>query len=179
METRSIWTKEAAVLLRAALKRKYPRVKFSVRFESYSMGSHINVSWTDGPTQRAVEAFAAPYSGSRFESMDDSTYSVYSWLLPDGTATHAERGARGSAMPPGPTGAELVSFHGSLPSCNRELSPQYVARCSVAWDGLSAAERCALLNADRFPRWEGQSAGYKLAWFFDADQIMAPMRKAA
>jgi hypothetical protein len=36
-----------------------------------------------------------------------------------------------------------------------------------------------LLNADRFPRWEGQSAGYKLAWFFDADQIMAPMRKAA
>jgi hypothetical protein len=174
METRSIWTKEAAALLRAALKRKYPSIKFSVRFESYSMGSHINVSWTDGPTQRAVEAFAAPYSGSRFESMDDSTYYVRSWLMPDGTATHAERGQL-----PGPAGAELVSFHGSLPSCNRTLSPEYVARCSVAWDGLSAAEHCALLNAPRFPRWEGQSPGYKLAWFFDVDQIMAPMRRAA
>lgn len=164
-ETRSITTKDATKLLRARLKVLFPATKFSVRFESYSMGSHINVSWTDGPAQRTVEAVANAYSSTRYDGYDDSTNYVKSWLLSDGSAVLASGDAPSAD-------AELVHFHGSAPSCNRTVSPTYEAACSKAWAGLSADYKFALVSQDRFPQWEGHTDGYKLAWFFDAGQIL-------
>jgi hypothetical protein len=180
--SRSIRTKEAALMLRTLLRRRYPAVRFSVRFESYSMGSHITIRWTDGPASRTIEEMSAPFSGSRFDGSCDGSYYVESWLLPDGSAVCATTGADGynsgaTTLPPC-EGAELVMFSGSTPSCDREISPEYEAACTKAWAGLDGHQHCVLLNEPRFPRWEGCSEGYKLAWFFDADQI-APARKAA
>ena len=47
-------TKEAAIAVRAVLAKKFKGIKFSVRSEHYSQGSSVNVSWTDGPTEKQV-----------------------------------------------------------------------------------------------------------------------------
>ena len=166
MPARYIDTKAAAVLLRAELKRRWPATRFSVTFERYSMGSHITVRWDDGPAERHVSEVSAAYSGSRFESMDDSTYCVYSWLFPDGRA--AQVSGDEEAMP---EGAEEVSFGGSAPSCNRTMTADLVARGERAWAGLSVSERCTLMSNYRFPRWDGFTDGYKLATVLDAAQL--------
>jgi hypothetical protein len=46
---------ETARQIRAALKASFPHVKFSVRSKSYSMGSSVDVHWTDGPLTVQVE----------------------------------------------------------------------------------------------------------------------------
>lgn len=176
-ETRSIHTKEAAQMLRAELKRRWPGTRFSVRFERYSMGSHINVSWIDGPTKRAVEEVACAYSGSRFDGMSDSTYYVRSWLMADGRAVTATRGdvdggSRGTLIEAPEAGAELVTFHGSAPHLSRDFSSAYQTACDRAWAGLSSVEQSSLKVTEHFPQWEGCTDGYKLACFFSADQIL-------
>ena len=45
---------ETAKLVRAALKKAFPGVKFSVKSSVYSMGASIRVGWTDGPVTKAV-----------------------------------------------------------------------------------------------------------------------------
>lgn len=51
--------------VKAALRQKWPHVKWSVKSDTYSMGSSVTVSWTDGPTEKQVEAIA-----SRAEHID-------------------------------------------------------------------------------------------------------------
>ena len=65
---------ECAGIIRAELKRTFPGVKFSVRSQSYSMGSHVNVSWTDGPDVKSVDEAIGWISGKTFDGMDDSTH---------------------------------------------------------------------------------------------------------
>jgi Large polyvalent protein associated domain 29 len=160
---RWVETKEAAKLLRCQLRKRFPGVKFSVRSDRYSMGSHIELSWTDGPSKREVEAIARTYSGTRFESRDDSTYTVQSWLFPDGRTAEA-----GYDEPAPEPGAERVRFSGSLPSCSREISPEFEAKCAAAWDKLTGEEQCKLLNDFTFPRWPEDRPGYRLASFIPA-----------
>lgn len=62
----------AAENIRRELKRRFPGVKFTVRSESYSMGNSVNVSWTDGPTQKAVEEVTDRHKGGSFDGMTDS-----------------------------------------------------------------------------------------------------------
>lgn len=95
---RYISSTDTAKLIRAALKKRFPRTKFSVRTDKYSGGASIQVRWIDGPTPAAVEQITAPFAGSGFDGMIDMAYSKYAWLLPDGTATFAKtRGTAGSA----------------------------------------------------------------------------------
>ena len=97
-------TKEAAKLIRKVLKRNFAGVKFSVRTNSYSMGSHVSIEWTDGPTESAVDAAVAPFYGVGFNSMDDSTfYTSTTMANEDGSV-------------------ENVMFSGSRPSCCRNIS---------------------------------------------------------
>lgn len=49
---------ETAKRVRVALKAKFPGVKFSVRSDSFSMGSAVRIAWTDGPTEKQVETVA-------------------------------------------------------------------------------------------------------------------------
>lgn len=50
--------KEVAKTLRTELKKAFPGCKFSVRCSGSSLHDSINVAWTDGPTEKQVEAIA-------------------------------------------------------------------------------------------------------------------------
>ena len=105
---RSLSVAETAKLVRQALKDAHPGVKFSVRSHSYAGGASIRVGWTDGPTQREVEATAQRYKGASFDGMADSM-SYHDTLL----STE--------------NGAELVSFGADFVSCSRTISPEFAA----------------------------------------------------
>ena len=85
---------DTAKLLRAALKREFPGVKFSVRSHTYAGGASIDVGWTDGPRSEDVRKVSQLYSGADFDGMIDlKTYSS-SWIEGDGTVHTAH--ARGT-----------------------------------------------------------------------------------
>jgi phospholipid N-methyltransferase len=74
-------TAETAKLLRAELKRCFPKTVFSVRSKTYSGGSSISVGWEDGPTTRQVEAVTDRYKGADFDGMQDlKTYRGPQWM---------------------------------------------------------------------------------------------------
>lgn len=119
-----------AKLIRAALKKAFPAVKFSVRSDSYSGGASIRVKWLDGPLAKEVEAVAKSYSSGGFDGMIDLKYCSDEWLMPDGSVSPAKsRGTEGSMglVPaydypaPGP-GAKLVHFGADYVFCNRDIS---------------------------------------------------------
>lgn len=121
---------ETAKLLRAALKKAFPGVKFSVRSDVYAGGASIRVRWTDGPSKKAVEAVAKPYAGGGFDGMIDMAYHTQSWLMPDGSVSAAyspgTSGSRGmhegySYPKPSPD-AKLVSFGADFVFCEKEFS---------------------------------------------------------
>ncbi|ATW59416.1 hypothetical protein Cl131_gp148 [Aphanizomenon phage vB_AphaS-CL131] len=62
---------DTAKIVRGELKKHFPGVVFSVRSSSYSMGASIDISWTDGPIAKAVEAITGQFEGSSFDSMQD------------------------------------------------------------------------------------------------------------
>lgn len=60
---------EQAKMIRNALKVAFPGFKFdSIRV---SRGSAIDISWTDGPTAKDVDAIVQPFSGGYFDGMED------------------------------------------------------------------------------------------------------------
>lgn len=70
-QTRYVDTKETASLVRAKLKKLFPWVKFSVRISRYAGGSSIHVEWTDGPTEKMVQAACEEFRGDYFDGMTD------------------------------------------------------------------------------------------------------------
>lgn len=131
---------ETAKLIRGALKRSFPGVKFSVRSKTYSGGASINVDWTDGPTDRMVAAVTGQFAGGRFDGSIDLKIGVSHWLKPDGTAVVASsQGTEGSlgCIPaqrewmPEPD-CKLVHFCADFVFTNRKLSPQLADRILAA-----------------------------------------------
>lgn len=96
---------ELAAVIRQALKAQFPKTKFSVRSSTYSMGSSVNMRWTDGPSQPYVEELTDGFQGISFDGRDDST-SYHPITLPSG---------------------EQVST-GSYVTCNRSLSDAFLER---------------------------------------------------
>ncbi len=139
---RHIGIVETAKIIRSELKAAFPGVKFSVRSDRYSMGSHIDVRWTDGPSKKAVEAITDQRYGTGFDGMTDST------TYHDGTYQ-----------------GKPAHFAGSRPSCSREITSNLEAKMAAAWDKLSGQEQCDLLNRFDFPRWPEDRPGYRLAIF--------------
>ena len=70
-ERKYISCTDTAKLVRKALKKNFPNVKFSVRSSSYSGGASIDVSWTDGPVSQRVDKVIKPFAGSTFDGMID------------------------------------------------------------------------------------------------------------
>ncbi len=64
-------TKDTAKLVRAKLKKVFPQTKFGVKISRYSGGSSIDVTWTDGPTTKMVEATCEEFRGDYFDGMID------------------------------------------------------------------------------------------------------------
>jgi len=62
---------ETAQLVRECLAQAFPRTKFSVRSESYSMGCSIDVCWTDGPTASQVNPILNAFERCGFDGMQD------------------------------------------------------------------------------------------------------------
>lgn len=76
MEAKYISTTDTAKMIRAALKEAFAGITFSVRGKTYSGGSSITVSWTDGPNSAQVEAVIGRFAGSTFDGMQDLKSSV-------------------------------------------------------------------------------------------------------
>lgn len=64
---------ETAKKIRKALKDAFPGVKFSVRTRTYSMGSTVDVEWTDGPSEGRVSDVVRRFKSMSFDGRDDST----------------------------------------------------------------------------------------------------------
>ena len=86
MEKKYLSCAETAKLVRTALKKNFPGVKFSVRSSVYSGGASIDVSWVLGPTTREVDAVAGQYESADFDGSIDMETHYDHWLLPDGSA---------------------------------------------------------------------------------------------
>jgi hypothetical protein len=132
---------ETAKLIRVQLKAKFPGVKFSVKSSVYSGGASIRVGYTDGPTQKMVEAVTNAFAGGGFDGMIDMAYSVTAYLLPDGSAAFAQTSgtegsggmvAKGKAFMP-VAGAKRVSFGANYIFVNREYSRGFLERALISF----------------------------------------------
>lgn len=112
---------ETAKLVRRALKREFPGVRFSVRSNRYSGGASIDVGWTDGPQRDTVDKVVRPYSGADFDGMTDSTTYHATWLYPDGTVRNSDG-----------KGARLVHFMADYVFTERTFSAGYRERLERA-----------------------------------------------
>lgn len=126
-QTEYIGVTATAKLIRKALARKFPGVKFSVRSNTYSMGASIDVRWIDGPRSKLVESITHPFSGDTFDGMIDMKVQNKQWLHPDGTASLAyQPNTNGSLTEivtdaPAPN-ARLVHFGADFVFCHRSVS---------------------------------------------------------
>ena len=77
---------ETAQLVRAELKKQWPRVTFSVRSSTYSGGASIDVRWKGGPDAKAVKQAVSRFEGATFDGMTDLKSYHDSWL--DGERVH-------------------------------------------------------------------------------------------
>jgi hypothetical protein len=100
-----------AKLLRQALKRTFPGVKFSVRSDVYAGGASIDVSWTDGPTAQAVKALGDEYAGADFNAMQD----LRTYRAPD-------------LVPDPEYGAREVHYGADFVFCDRHTSDELAAK---------------------------------------------------
>ena len=120
---RYINTAETAKMIRAALKKAFPGVKFGVRSHVYAGGSSIRVDWIDGPTQTMVDALIGEYRGQGFDSMTDCTYGIRHWLLKDGSVRVAvSNHPYAPVSTERPDAAELVQFGTSHVFTSRKMS---------------------------------------------------------
>ena len=121
-----------AKLIRVAIKKAFPGIKFSVRSSVYACGASINVDWTDGPSTAAVEQVAKVYAGGEFDGMIDMAYSKEAWLMPDGSAAYGSSpGSQGSmGVDPGfnypapAPEAKKVHFGSDYVFCNKNYSKE-------------------------------------------------------
>lgn len=127
---------ETAKLVRARLKKTFPKTKFSVRSDSYSGGGSVNVKWTDGPAETLVESIVSSYAGGRFDGSIDMKISVRHWLLPDGTVRVASNPGTEGQMGHIPAEREwmpdpdckLVSFGADYIFTSRSISPAFAEK---------------------------------------------------
>lgn len=172
METKYLSCAETAKLVRTALHKKFPEVKFSVRSSVYSGGASIDVSWVLGPTAKEVEHIAKQYESSDFDGSIDMQTSYHHWLLPDGSATVKDGpGTEGSMgyiprveTTPIPPGAIPVSFGADYVFCQRRYAEQMQHEADLI--NKVAKDMCEL---QRVP-WDGPNLTIHLFGAGDCDQ---------
>lgn len=67
---------DTAKQLKRELREAFPGVAFSVRLSRGTGYGYCYVSWTDGPSDREVDAITSRYETQGFDGMTDSTYSI-------------------------------------------------------------------------------------------------------
>jgi hypothetical protein len=85
---------DTAKMLREALRRHWPEIKFSVRSKSYAGGASIRVAWLNGPSSSMVDHVAQRFAGADFDGMIDlKSYHRDLLVAPDGTMREVHFGA--------------------------------------------------------------------------------------
>ena len=145
--------KDLAVLVRTALKAKWPNVKFGIT-SSRGGGSSVSVRWQDGPTSRQVQAVAGQFETKGFDGMIDMAHSNSLWIYPDGSAHCAHdsgtEGSMGSApeVIVSPKDGTAILLH-NVASCyvmeSRSISAAPLRRAIAEyraenWVGLEAVD---------------------------------------
>ena len=172
MEKEYLSCAETAKLVRAALKKKFPGVKFSVRSDVYSGGASIDVRWVLGPTTKEVDEIAGQYESASFDGSIDMETRYDHWLLPDGSAvvrsgpgTEGSLGYIPAVNNPMPEGARPVSFGAHYVQCQRSYADHYEHDGDLV--NKIAEDMCALQHV----KWEGPNLTVNL--FGDADSEQA------
>jgi hypothetical protein len=132
MEREYISVTETAKLVRAALKKAFPGIKFSVVSESYAGGASIDIRWEFGPTTKEVDAVGKQYASCDFDGSIDMETSWNHWLMPDGsTRIKGGPGTEGSMGyiqkiedTPMPEGAKPVRFGAHYVMSQRSFAPK-------------------------------------------------------
>ena len=126
---------ETAKLVRQALAREFPGVRFSVRSKTYSGGASITVGWTDGPLDKDVSRVVKQYEGSGFDGMIDLKSGRDHWLSPEGRVLphrvdigHSY-GSTTLYPAPGRPDAVLVSFGADYVFTNRSYTDARTCPC--------------------------------------------------
>jgi len=60
-----------AQAIRKELKEKFPKTKFKIRSEGYSMGNNVSISWVEGPKEKEIEEITDKYQQGHFDGMTD------------------------------------------------------------------------------------------------------------
>jgi hypothetical protein len=86
---------QTAKLVREALKREFPGVKFAVQPHRYDGGASVSVRWTGGPGRGSVDKAVRAYAGADFDAATERKADRFAWLAPDGRASRSRvKGAR-------------------------------------------------------------------------------------
>ena len=172
METKYLSCAETAKLVRAALKKNFPGVKFSVRSSVYSGGASIDVSWVLGPTTKKVDAVAGQYESADFDGSIDMETRYDHWLLPDGSAivkhgpgTEGSMGYIPAVENPKPVGAMPVSFGAHYIQCQRRYAEQWEGETTLI--NQVAADMCKLQGI----AWNGPNLTTGLFGSGDTEQV--------
>jgi len=62
---------KTAKAIREELKQVFPEIKFSVKSETYSMGTAVTITYEDGPTREQVYEVVNKYQYGHFNGMND------------------------------------------------------------------------------------------------------------
>jgi hypothetical protein len=172
METKYLSCAETAKLVRTALKKSFPGVKFSVRSSVYSGGASIDVSWVLGPTTKEVDAVAGQYESASFDGSIDMETPYDHWLLPDSSAiikhgpgTKGSMGYIPAVENPMPPGAIPVSFGAHYIQCQRRYADRWEGETTLI--NQVAADMCKLQGVT----WNGQNLTRGLFGSGDTEQI--------
>lgn len=149
---------ETAKMIRQALKKKFPDIKFHVKSSRYAGGASIHIDYTDGPTVDWVERVTKPFAGAGFDGSIDMAYSKTSYLLADGTVVHGHssgtEGSRGSVSAysePLPAGAEEVNFGANYVFVEREYSSAFLEKAVACFNETHGPSKAVLKKSGYGP----------------------------
>lgn len=62
---------QAAKMIRQTLKAAFPTVTFRVKSRGFAGGDAVDITWTDGPTSKQIEALVSQHEQGHFDGMQD------------------------------------------------------------------------------------------------------------
>src|SRR5437868_14760948 len=81
---------EVSKQIKKELKATWPKLKFSVRYDSFSGGDSVHIGWNFGPTTDQVDDVVRKYQYGRFNGMED----IYEYNEEDNALVDAQGNLR-------------------------------------------------------------------------------------